>query len=236
MLLASIAVAAFAATFIGGLFALRLGRRLHLILGFSAGAVVAVAFFDLLPEAVEHGGKVFSSDTVIAITGLGFLIYLLLDRLLGFHAHDDHSPARARSGAGSLSAHSFLDGLGIGLAFQVSPAIGLITAAAVLTHDFSDGINTVNFILKHRGSRSMALRWLAVDALAPVVGIIASLFFSVPEAELGLLLALFSGFFLYIGASDLVPSSHEAHPTLWTTLSTILGMATLFVITRLAGV
>jgi len=242
MLIYFIALAAFAATFIGGLFALRIGDRLHLILGFSAGAVVAVAFFDLMPEGVELAGPKFGAANAIAVTGLGFLLYLLLDRIVGAHthAHDpaeaSTTPARARSGAGSLSAHSFLDGLGIGLAFQVSPAIGMITAAAVLTHDFSDGINTVNLVLKNGGSRPMALRWLAVDALAPVIGIIASHFFSVPAAELGLLLALFSGFFLYIGASDLVPSSHLAHPTKWTTISTILGMATLFVITRLADI
>jgi len=44
------AAAAFAATILGGAVALRLRDRLHLILGFSAGAVVAVAFFDLLPD------------------------------------------------------------------------------------------------------------------------------------------------------------------------------------------
>jgi ZIP family zinc transporter len=234
MLIYLIALAAFAATFIGGLFALRVGDRLHLILGFSAGAVVAVAFFDLLPEGVELAGEKFGPANTIAVTGLGFLLYLILDRVLGAHSHG--SSARARSGAGSLSIHSFLDGLGIGLAFQVSPAIGMITAAAVLTHDFSDGINTVNLVLKNGGSRPMALRWLTVDALAPVAGVISSHFFSVPAAELGLLLALFSGFFLYIGACDLVPSSHHAYPTKWTTISTILGMATLFVITRLADI
>jgi zinc transporter ZupT len=55
MLLALIAAAAFCATFAGGLFALRLRDKLHLVLGFSAGAVIAVAFFDLLPEALELG-------------------------------------------------------------------------------------------------------------------------------------------------------------------------------------
>jgi ZIP family zinc transporter len=243
MLLYLIALAAFVATTVGGLFALRVGDRLHLILGFSAGAVVAVAFFDLLPEGIELAEKKFTTANAVAMAGLGFLFYLILDRVLGTHAHAHASPgaapaapARARTGAGSLSFHSFLDGLGLGLAFQVSPALGVITAAAVLTHDFSDGINTVNLVLKNGGSRAMAFRWLLVDALAPVLGVIASGFLSVPEAELGLLLALFSGFFLYIGASDLVPSSHHAYPTRWTTISTVLGMATLFVITRLAGI
>ena len=48
-----VGVAAFISTMLGGSLALRLRDRLHLILGFSAGAVIAVAFFDLMPEALK---------------------------------------------------------------------------------------------------------------------------------------------------------------------------------------
>jgi ZIP family zinc transporter len=67
------------------------------------------------------------------------------------------------------------------------------------------------------------------DALAPVCGVIATLFFSVSSQTLGMLLALFSGFFLYIGAADLLPESHHRHPVLWTTLSTAAGLGLLYV-------
>ena len=52
MMLALLALATFSATLLGGLFALRFKDKLHLILGFSAGAVIGLAFFDLLPEAI----------------------------------------------------------------------------------------------------------------------------------------------------------------------------------------
>ncbi len=235
-MLTLITIGAFLATMFGGLFALRLKDRLHLVLGFSAGAIVGVAFFDLLPEAIDLGSKAHEVSTILAITALGFATYLLLDRLFFMHSHDadDGHVHRGRLGAGSLSFHSLLDGIGIGLAFQVSPTVGLIVAAAVLTHDFSDGINTVNFILKNKGDRVRAFKWLLIDALAPVVGVISTLFFKVPATQLGLLLALFAGFFLYIGASDLVPESHHSHPTWITTAMTVLGMATLFVVIRFA--
>jgi zinc transporter ZupT len=239
MILVAIAASTFISTMLGGLFALRLKDRLHLILGFSAGAVVAVAFFDLMPEALELGEKNHNISTVVSIIALGFLAYLFLDRFLSFHTHHDEEEhkavVRGNAGAGTLSFHSFLDGVGIGLAFQVSPAVGLIVAIAVLTHDFSDGINTVNYIIKNGGDKMQALRWLLVDAIAPVLGVIATLFVSVSEDTLGLVLALFCGFFLYLGASDLVPESHHAHPTMWTTVMTILGAAVLFGAVRLAG-
>lgn len=232
-----ITIGAFVATLLGGLFALRLKDRLHLILGFSAGAIVGVAFFDLLPEAIELSSKVHSVSTVLSITALGFLGYLVLDRMLFMHSHDadDGHSHRSFFGAGSLSLHSFLDGIGIGLAFQLSPVVGLVVAAAVLTHDFSDGINTVNMILKGGGTRADALKWLVFDAFAPVLGVFSTLFFHVPEETLGLLLALFAGFFLYIGASDLIPESHHAHPKRITTIMTALGILVLYVVIKLAG-
>ena len=236
-----IALAAFCATFLGGWFALHLKDRLHLILGFSAGAVIGVAFFELLPEAISLVGETHSPDYVTSIIALGFALYLVLDRLIILHrhhedpSHEHASAMRGAWGAGTLSLHSFLDGVGIGLAFKVSPAIGFVVAAAVLAHDFSDGINTVNMILKNGGERAKALRWLAVDALAPLLGVVATLFFSVTEQNLGILIALFAGFFLYIGASDLLPESHHAHPMRWTTISTVAGMAFIYLIIKSAG-
>ena len=234
-----IAAAAFASTLIGGLFALHFKDRLHLILGFSAGAIIGVAFFDLIPEALELGSALYDTSTIMSITALGFVCYMLLDRfaLLHDHSHGNHDECqRGRFGAGSLSIHSFLDGAAIGLAFQVSAAVGLVVAIAVLVHDFSDGINTVNLILKNKGTNKSAFKWLLVDASAPVLGMLSTLFFTLPETALGVVLAIFAGFFLYIGASDLLPESHHSHPTAWTTFATVLGMGVLFLAIKVAGV
>ncbi len=239
-----IALATFCSTMLGGLFALRFKDKLHLILGFSAGAVIGVAFFDLLPEAINLGHGLYDISFVTGIVALGFIIYLILDRLILFHphvdsddCHNEHHQSRGWLGAGTLAVHSFLDGLAIGLAFQVSSAVGAIVAVAVLTHDFSDGINTVGLILK-RGmdKKKEAFKWLLLDAIAPVLGVIATLFFTLPETTLGLILAVFCGFFLYIGASELLPESHHGHPTRLTTIMTILGIAVLYLAVKLAGV
>ena len=236
-----IAFAAFCSTMLGGLFALRLKDNLHLILGFSAGAVIGVAFFDLMPEAIDLISKTHDFAFATSIVALGFGLYLALDRLFVLHRHHEdggHEHAHAERGiwgASTLSFHSFLDGLGIGLAFKVSPAIGLVVTAAVLAHDFSDGINTVNMILKNKGDRKRAFQWLAVDAIAPVAGVLVTLLFSVSEQSLGMLIALFSGFFLYIGSADLLPESHHAHPMRWTTISTLLGMTFIYFAIKFAG-
>lgn len=239
-----ISIATLVSTFLGGMFALRFKDKLHLILGFSAGAVIGVAFFDLLPEALELGKTNYDISFITSIVALSFIIYMILDRFVFFHSHTSceqdgeecNFNKRGVLGAGSLSVHSFIDGIAIGLAFQVSSAVGVVVAIAVLVHDFSDGINTVNMILKNSGTRIQAFKWLAVDATAPVLGIISTLFFSVSESTLGIILAVFTGFFLYIGASDLLPESHHNHPTMWTTAATILGVVVLFGAIKLAGI
>lgn len=235
----AVAFGAILATFLGGLFALRFHDKLHLILGFSAGAIIGVAFFDLLPEALGLTSGQLEISRITSIVALGFVIYLFIDRfIVGHHDADDNCERhnnRGRLGAGSLSLHSLLDGLAIGFAFQVSTAVGLIVTLAVLTHDFSDGINTVGLIMKNGGGKREAFKWLLVDALAPAVGISLSFLFSPGPIVLGIILALFCGFFLYIGASELLPESHHAHPTVWTTAMTVLGIVVLYLVISIAG-
>lgn len=228
------------ATGLGGAFALHRRDRLHLILGFSAGAVLGVALFDLLPEAMELGTTHFEPSTVALLVGIGFFAFTLLNRVILLHPEVGHvgsTSARRRGafGAASLSIHSFLDGVGIGLAFKVSTSVGVVVAAAVLAHDFSDGINTVTIVLKNRGERRRALRWLLVDATAPVIGVVSTYFYSLSPAHLGLVLAIFCGFFLYIGAADLLPESHHRHPKRLTATLNVAGAAVIWLTIHLAA-
>jgi ZIP family zinc transporter len=240
----AVSIATFFMTLLGGLLALHLKDRLHLILGFSAGAVIGVAFFDLIPEALELGVPPYTTPAVLAVVALGFIAYMILDRTIAPRGHALHGngdvPARpgwqrGMLGAGSLAVHSFFDGFAIGLAFHVSSSVGAVVSAAVLVHDFSDGVNTVGIVLGNRGNRRHALGWLLVDAIAPVLGAAATLVFTFQQATLGLGLALIAGFFLYISASDLLPESYHDHPTGWTTAMTILGVATLYIAIRLSS-
>ncbi|HTB68685.1 MAG TPA: ZIP family metal transporter [Steroidobacteraceae bacterium] len=242
ILILPIAAATCVATLIGGWVGISLRDRLHLVLAFSAGAVIGVAFFDLLPEAVELAASAahptIAARTVVALAGLGFLLYLLLDRSLPGHASKSlgrPDARRAWAAAGSFAIHSFLDGFAIGIAFQAGRAVGIAVAVAVLAHDFSDGLNTVSVVLRNGGDRRGAFKWLVVDAVAPLVGAVTSMALTIPSQGLAMILALFSGFFLYVGGSDLLPESHHAHPRVLTTVMTIAGAVLLYVVAQVAG-
>jgi ZIP family zinc transporter len=219
------------ATLSGGLIALALRKHLHLILGFSAGAIMGVALLELLPEASRVAGGRASDMGLYA--GVGFMAYLLIDRLPPLTTRV-FPTATGHLGPASLTAHSLLDGLAIALAFQASSTLGLAVATAVIAHDLSDGANTVNLGLVG-GGPGLAFRWLLADAAAPVLGIAIGRLANIPNAALAPLLAVFAGSFLYIGAGKLIAESYRRHPHLWTSLMSALGFVAIYLIARVSA-
>ena len=233
----AVSLATLVMTLLGGLFALRFKDRLHLILGFSGGAVLSVAFFDLLPEALGLAGPKLGVSLILAIVMTGFIAYMVLDRAAGAQPANEQTEARpwqrGALGAAILCIHSFFDGFVIGLGFKASLSVGIVVSAAVLAHDFSDGINTVGVILGKRGGNRSALRWLLLDAVAPMFGAASTVAVHFRVEMLGGMLALCSGFFIYMSASDLVPESYHNHPRGLTTLMTVLGVLSLCLVANL---
>ncbi|MFS0772290.1 ZIP family metal transporter [Sphingomonas sp. 1P08PE] len=225
-------VAASAATLLGGAIALRFHHRISLVLGLAAGIVLGVALIDLIPEALSLGAGLYDPRTILACVAAGFAAYMLLDRALATVGRTA-APWRDHLGPASLTLHSFLDGMGIGLAFQMSPAIGWVLALAVLTHDIADGINTVSLSLT--GSRpGLARRWLLVNGMAPLAGVVLGLLVRVPDAMLAPLLGAFAGVFLFIGGCELIPRSRLRDPRLRATIATIMGMVLMLLVTQWA--
>jgi ZIP family zinc transporter len=222
-------------TFVGGAVALRLRRDLTTLIALTGGIVVGVALFDVLPEAID---TVNDSGRVTELVGAGFLFFFFAERLLVLHHRDEPEQARGHAqvgalGAAGLSLHSLIDGLGIGLAFGLDTTTGLLVFVAVVSHDFADGLNTVSFILSQSGDRRKALTWLTIDAVAPFVGAIVGASLSVSEYALGHLLALYAGFFLFMGATDLLPEAHQ-HPSHLRVALTGAGFAAIFVVATVA--
>lgn len=233
------AIATFISTLAGGFFAIRHRERLHLIMSFTAGVLIAVCFFDIMPEifsiSTENGGE--PTGALIAIV-IGFLAIHILEKFAVIHtSHEEEyathkHPTVGVINASGLSLHSFLDGVGIGLGFQVSAHAGLIIALAVIAHDFSDGLNTVTLMLSHRNTIRKAVALLALDAIAPVIGALSTFLFTIPRSVLLLYLGFFAGFLLYIGASDLLPEAHSKHSSFKMIGLTVMGALFIFAVTR----
>lgn len=231
----------FFSTTFGGLFALRFHKKLHLIMSLTAGVILGVVFFDIMPEilSISVAQNIPVTAAFIALV-IGFLLIHTLEKFaIVHHGHEEeyaqHSHKHPTVGfisAGGLVVHSFLDGVGIGLAYHVNSNVGFLVALAVIAHDFSDGLNTVTLMLTHKNTSKKAFIMLVADALAPILGAISTLFFVIPESFLLIYLGFFAGFLLYIGASDLLPEAHSRHSSLSMIGLTILGVLFIFLVTR----
>ena len=243
----ALSVVASASTFIGGLLALRATATLRYFFAFSAGTLLAMALADLLPEAMALSSTTPGYRVVVCYVILAsFVLFHIVERyVLVHHVHGDQREATVGTqahteshtagglGAAGLVAHSILDGVVIGAAFQASANVGLIVALAVVSHDFADGVNTVILTRRVSKNRRRALAFLVADAAAPVAGAVTTLLIHLPEQGLALVLAFFVGHFLYIGASDLIPEMHRGERS-WSVVAVHLaGVLAIVLLTQL---
>jgi len=231
-----LAFATFISTIIGGAVTVRFKKYLPYFFAFAAGSLIAVAFLDILPESIQLSTNIgFPLRYIFMTVVFSFFIYSLIEKFFLTHEMSEdcehcHGHILGPIGAGSLVIHSFLDGAAIGAAFQVNASAGVIVALAVIFHDFTDGINTVTVMLKNRQQLRNAVIFLIFDAIAPVLGVIATTALVIPEKVLAIILAIFVGEFIYLGASTLLPETKK-HPSKKIILAMLFGILLITLLT-----
>jgi len=226
-------------TFIGGIFASRRRKNIGILGALAAGVLITTSLVDILPQTFKLAvASNVVLEEVMALTVVGFLFLYIISRLINKHVYNERGeyvevrhPLGGVFATSELSVHSFIDGLAIGFSLQVDIHVGIVIAFAVICHDFTDGLSTVTVMLNSGNSWKNSLRMLILDAVAPVIGAVATLFFQLPALYLVLLLPFFAGSFLYLGSSDLLPQAHEKNPPALTVFLCTLGCAVIFVLT-----
>jgi zinc and cadmium transporter len=160
-----------------------------------------------------------SAEGALAFAAIGFIVLYLLETVLVFHSGveihfhgtggDGRERARALVGFSGLLFHSQLDGVIIGIGFEIDEHLGFLTALGVILHEVPEGTTTYSILMGAVGKK--AALWMSVAvAVATPVGAVLSLV-AIPgmsESAVGGLLAVAAGSFLYVGASDLLPETH----------------------------
>ena len=222
------------ATTAGGFLAIKSKDRLHLVLGLSAGLLLGLVAFDLLPEVFELGTQeIFHAPAVsVALIG-GFLLLHFYEQLFGSHEpaesdyghdHEHSSNIAGALGAVAMGGHVFLDGLALGVAFKVSSDLGIAVFIALLVHAFSDGLNTVSFLIKSGKWGRKGIWLLGVDAIARISGAALGTTLALSNNVIAIYLAVFAGIVIYLATSHILPEAHSRHSSKLTILATILGV------------
>ena len=178
------------------------------LISFAAGALIATAFLDLLPEASElkEGPQIFLFSL------LGFVSFFFAEKYIRlFHYHHGHGekPSTLLVLAGD-GIHNFVDGVAIAVAFLVSIPLGIVTTIAVASHEIPQEIADMGVLLANGLPKARALIFNFLSAITALIGAIAAFLLAGRiEGYLYIFLAVAAGHFIYIAASDLIPQLHE---------------------------
>ncbi len=225
------------ATALGGFLAVKVRDRTHIILGLAAGLMLGLVFFDLIPNVFEGNTERFGGVRTVGLAIVfGFLVLHLSER--GFATHEpfdshhdnEHQHHAGRLAALAMAGHVFADGLGVGAAFRVSSSLGLAVFAAIMVHAFSDGLNTVTFLIKEQMWTQKARILLIVDAVGRISGAAVGSYVAFGTNWIALYLALFAGMVIYIATSHILPEAHSRHPSRWTLAATIVGVLVMWAV------
>jgi zinc transporter ZupT len=208
------AAIAFLTTVVGGYLALRYRKRIGPLAAFTAGVLVAVSLFDIMPEAFQIAQREgIMPEAVIIIVVVGFTTLFLL----GLKDREHHetkvtSRTRTANGAGMMAIseiilHSFLEGVVIALGFDIDVGVGVVVSLAVIGHDLSDGVSAMTVMLDLGQSTRYSKLLLVVDALAPALGVLITMTVAVPNGVIAVTLPFIAGGFIYIGMLDLLPQA-----------------------------
>ena len=227
-------------TFAGGALALRAKDRLHLVLGLSAGLLLGLVAFDLLPEVFELSTQeVLHAPAVSVALIAGFLLLHFYEKLFGSHEPSesdyghDHKHSRNLTGAFgaiAMGGHVFLDGLALGVAFKVSSDLGVAVFIALLVHAFSDGLNTVSLLIKSGNWTKRGVWLLGIDALMRISGAAFGSYVVISDPILGLYLAAFAGMLIYLSTSHILPEAHAKHGSKLTMIATFVGIIVMWLV------
>lgn len=208
----------------------------HLVNSLAAGTILGVAFLSLLPESLEMNSH------ALPLAFVGFLVLYVIESAIVFHSgaemrfhgHKEHGPAaRAWTVFTGLFLHSLIDGLVIGIGFEISHEVGILAAAGVILHELPEGATTFALLVKWVSGRVALVLSILVGVATPFGALFALIAFPHMSREtMGGLLAAAGGSFLYIGAADLVPETHTQKG--WVNAICLIGGAFLaFLLTRI---
>ncbi len=190
----------------------RRDKAILLAMPFGAGALLAAAFFDLLPEAFELGDP----RDLLLWTLAGFIFFFLLERSASwFHHHHEHDAHMKNASQRRLIVlgdlmHNAIDGVAIGAAFLVDPPLGFITTIAVSAHEIPKELGTFALLLSRGWKDKIVLLANVATAVATIItAVLVYMLGSDEKLPVDVLLASTAGFFLYVAASDIIPDIHE---------------------------
>lgn len=226
-----------------GILLLPAGSRRHQwvyhLVGFATGALLAFAFFDLLPEALESGVE---GGIILKVALGGIVLFFVIEQIIHYHHCRCHTAGVSKThlivnNLAGDAIHNFIDGTIIAGAFLVSAPLGIGATIAVALHEIPQEVADFSILVYAGMSRKRALAFNLMSAATAVLGGITVFVLADRVAALvPLLLAVAAGNFIYLAMADLIPELHEEREPRriwWQLVAVGVGIGLVYVLTVL---
>ncbi|MEG0771047.1 MAG: ZIP family metal transporter [Clostridia bacterium] len=215
-------------TAIGGIIAVVIKRinnkYFGLIMEFSAGLMIAIVCFDLLPTALELGNIVVNLIGIIA----GLLLALILEEKIKYSQLLSSKNPGIATGIlliAAVTAHNFPEGLAIGTGFEASFGLGISIVIVMIVHNIPEGL-TIAMPFKKAGVKPfMIILITALTGLPIGIGaFVGACIGNINPNIIAFCLSLAGGAMLYVTFGDLLPQAKKAYDTRLSTVMSIIGI------------
>jgi ZIP family zinc transporter/zinc and cadmium transporter len=184
------------------------------LIALSAGFILALVFFDLIPESIEKLGASASLYIVIGFSLLHFFEHTIVGHLhFGEETHKELMVSRfaSFSALSGLIVHAFFDGVTISAGLQFDLKIGVLVFLAVLLHKLPEGLTIASIMLAANRTKKMAIVSSVLVGLSTLLGVVVVLAMTnISQSFVGIALAFSAGAATYVGASDLIPEINRS--------------------------
>ncbi len=199
-------------------------RVMDVMLGFSAGVMIAASFWSLIEPALELCAELGKNEWLTAATGfaLGGGLIVFTDILMAKTSWlSDESERRSVMLALAVTLHNIPEGLAVGVAFGSAAVMGDAPAAAMLLtlgigiQNFPEGV-CVAMPLRREGMRPLKafMAGQASGLVEPVAGVLGVCFALRVKNILPLALTFSAGAMIAVVCSELIPEAFRDSKTL----------------------
>lgn len=191
------------------------------LVAFSAGSILAGAFFHLIAESLEK----LNSQAVFLTVIIGFSLFFIIERYFWWHhCHEGKCEVHPVGYLVLLGdgLHNFIDGAVIAASFFVSVPFGLFTTLLIISHEVPQELGDFAILVNGGYSKGKALFFNFISQVTSVAGGMLVYFLGSFPQFIDFLLPFAAGGFIYISASDLIPELHREPDRLQSLTSFIL--------------
>ena len=223
-----------------------LSKILSLSLGISAGVMIAISIFELIPYTLEETNFIATAFSFF----IGFIGIMIIDVLIPHSYKEENTTSTKltqafettdlskemnevkRVGyftAFGLAIHNLPEGLASFSGFIISPILGVTTAIAIAIHNIPEGISVSVPLASAGKSKKSSFLIGSFSGLMEPIGAIITLVILLPFIDelgpsLALILSFVAGIMIFISLDELLPLAFKYNLHNLTNSSVLIGM------------